>query len=85
MEPKNLDIKGRNLSKVELERLFQYFGNINYLTNTMSIVHSNIAAAQDEEAASIWVQWVLNEALLGFDYIIYKVNGELVFRNQGEE
>ena len=70
MEPKNLDIKGRNLSKEEQERLFQYFDGMDYLTETMNIVQHNIAAAGDEEAASIWVQWILNAGLQGFDSMV---------------
>lgn len=70
MEPKNLDIKGRFLGKEEQEKLFQYFDGMDYLTETMNIVQGNIAAAQDEEAASIWVQWILNAALSDFDSIM---------------
>tara|TARA_B100000131_G_scaffold321162_1_gene371120 strand:+ start:664 stop:1095 length:432 start_codon:yes stop_codon:yes gene_type:complete len=70
MEPKNLDIKGRNLSKEEQKKLFQYFDEMDYLTDTMNIVQRNIVAAQDEEAASIWVQWILNAALQDFDSIV---------------
>ena len=40
MEPKNLDIKGRNLSKEEQKKLYQYFDGMDYLTETMSIVQS---------------------------------------------
>ena len=70
MEPKNLDIKGRNLSKEEQKKLFQYFNGMDYLTETMNIVQGNIAAAGDEEAASIWVQWILNAGLQSFDSIV---------------
>ena len=76
MEPNNLDIKGRSLSKEEQKRLYQYFNGMDYLAKTMNIVRGNIEAAQDEEAASIWVQWILNAALSDFDSIMAALKEE---------
>ena len=70
MEPNNLDIKGRPLSEEERKKLYQYFNKMDYLTDTIHIVEANIAEANDTEAASIWVQWLLNAALGSFDRIV---------------
>ena len=45
MEPSNLDIKERVLTKQEMEKLVEYFDGIDYLTQTMSIISANIAEA----------------------------------------
>ena len=68
-EPKNLDITGRGLSTEEMTNLEQYFNRIDYLTETVSIVEDNIKAAKDVDAASTWVQLMLNVALQSFDNI----------------
>ena len=70
MEPNNLDIKGRPLSEEECKKLYQYFNKMDYLTDTIHTVEANIAEANDTEAASIWVQWLLNAALGSFDRIV---------------
>ena len=69
-EPKNLDITGRRLSTEEMTNLKPYFDRIDYLTETVSIVASNIKAAKNVDAASTWVQWMLNAALQSFDNIM---------------
>ena len=69
-EPKNLDITGRKLSAEEITNLFQYFDGIDYLEETVSIVAGNIKAAKNVDAASTWVQWMLNVALQSFDNIM---------------
>lgn len=67
MEPKDLDITGRQLSKEETDNLLQYFDGIDYLVDTMHIIDANIVNAKNEEAAHTWVQWLLNAALQSFD------------------
>ena len=67
MEPKNINIKGRALSKEEKDNLYQYFDGMDYLVDTMHIVDANIVNAKNEEAAHTWVQWLVNAALASFD------------------
>ena len=55
MEPKDLDITGRQLSKEEIDNLCQYFDGMDYLVDTMHIVDANIVNAKNEEAAHTWV------------------------------
>lgn len=70
MEPSNLDIKERVLTKQEMEKLVEYFDGIDYLTQTMSIISANIAEAGDTEAANIWLQWMINASLSNHDELI---------------
>jgi len=76
MEPKDLDITGRQLSKEEMDNLRQYFNGMDYLVDTMHIVDANIVNAKNEEAAHTWVQWLLNAALQSFDSNIASIRGE---------
>ena len=76
MEPKKLDIKGRQLSGEEHDNLRQYFDGMDYLVDTMHIVDANIVNAKNEEAAHTWVQWLLNAALSSFDSNIESIRGE---------
>jgi len=76
MEPKDLDITGRNLSKEEMDNLRQYFDGMDYLVDTMHIVDANIVNAKNEEAAHTWVQWLLNAALQSFDSNIASIQRE---------
>ena len=76
MEPKDLDITGRQLSKEEIDNLCQYFNGMDYLVDTMHIVNANIVNAKNEEAAHTWVQWLLNAALQSFDSNIASIRGE---------
>tara|TARA_Y100000992_G_C21230473_1_gene475221 strand:+ start:805 stop:1041 length:237 start_codon:yes stop_codon:yes gene_type:complete len=76
MEPRKLDIKGRQLSKEENDNLRQYFDGMDYLVDTMHIVDANIVNAKNEEAAHTWVQWLLNAALQSFDSNIESIRGE---------
>tara|TARA_B100000073_G_scaffold237089_1_gene198408 strand:- start:219 stop:455 length:237 start_codon:yes stop_codon:yes gene_type:complete len=76
MEPKDLDITGRQLSKEEIDNLCQYFNGMDYLVDTMHIVDANIVNAKNEEAAHTWVQWLLNAALQSFDSNIASIRGE---------
>ena len=76
VEPKNLDITGRNLTNAEMDKLRPHFDGLNYLTKTITIVENNIAKAKDTEAASIWVQWLLNAGLQSFDTINQLIEGK---------
>ena len=76
MEPKDLDITGRQLSKEEMDNLRQYFNGMDHLVDTMYIVNANIVNAKNEEAAHTWVQWLLNAALQSFDSNIASIRGE---------
>jgi len=73
-QPAGLDPEGRDLSAEEMENLMQHFDGIDYLTQTMETISGNIAEAKDTAAASTWVQWLLNAALVDFDSIMESIN-----------
>ena len=68
-EPENLVKSGRTIDREEMAKLEPYFDNMNYLIETVKIVEGNIKDANDIDAASTWVQWLLNVALQSFDMI----------------
>ena len=68
-EPENLVKSGRTIEREEMAKLEPYFDNMNYLIETVKIVEGNIKDANDIDAASTWVQWLLNVALQSFDMI----------------
>tara|TARA_B100000287_G_scaffold424691_1_gene469746 strand:- start:17051 stop:17305 length:255 start_codon:yes stop_codon:yes gene_type:complete len=76
VEPKNLDIAGRELTDAELDKLRPHFDGLHYLIDTITTVENNIAKAKDTEAASIWVQWLLNAGLQSFDTINQLIEGK---------
>ena len=76
MEPKDLDITGRALSKEETDNLYQYFNGMDYLVDTMHSVDAKIVNAKNEEAAHTWVQWLVNAALKSFDANIASIREE---------
>lgn len=67
MEPKNLNIKGRDIPPEEMKNLQRHFDGIDYLVDTMHAIDANITNAKDIEAAHTWVQWLINAALQSFD------------------
>ena len=67
MEPKNLNIKGRQIPEEEMANLRRHFDGMDYLIETMHTIDANITDAKDIEAAHTWVQWLLNAALESFD------------------
>ena len=67
MEPKKLDITGRQIPPEEMENLRRHFDGIDYLADTMHAIDANIVNAKDIEAAHTWVQWLVNAALRSFD------------------
>ena len=69
-EPENLVKSGRTIDREEMAKLEPYFDNMNYLIETVKIVEGNIKDANDIDAASTWVQWLLNVALQSFDTIM---------------
>ena len=68
-EPENLVKSGRTIDREEMAKLEPYFDNMNYLIETVKIVEGNIKDANHIDAASTWVQWLLNVALQSFDMI----------------
>jgi len=68
-EPENLVKSGRTIDREEMAKLEPYFDNMDYLIETVKIVEGNIKDANDIDAASTWVQWLLNVALQSFDMI----------------
>ena len=78
VEPKNLDITGRNLTDAEMDKLRPHFDSVSsvLLAKTITIVENSIAEAKDTEAASIWVQWLLNAGLQSFDTINQLIEGK---------
>ena len=76
MEPRNLDITGRDIPEEELANLRQYFNGMDYLVDTMNIVDASIVNARNEQAAHTWVQWLVNAALQSFDSNIESIRGE---------
>ena len=68
-EPENLVKSGRTIDREEMAKLEPYFDNVNYLIDSVKIVEGNIKDANDIDAASTWVQWLLNVALQSFDMI----------------
>ena len=68
-EAENLVKSGRTIDREEMAKLEPYFDNMNYLIATVKIVEGNIKDANDIDAASTWVQWLLNVALQSFDMI----------------
>tara|TARA_B100000287_G_scaffold244958_1_gene230350 strand:+ start:156 stop:401 length:246 start_codon:yes stop_codon:yes gene_type:complete len=69
-EPENLVVSGRDIDHEEMANLRPYFDNMNHLIETVKIVEGNIKDANDIDAASTWVQWLLNVALDSFDVIM---------------
>ena len=72
-EPKNLDITGRRISPEEMANLLPFFSNdINHIVESVHIVEGRIKEAKNIDAASTWVQWLVNVALKSFDSITEK-------------
>ena len=76
MEPKNLEITGRDLTDEELAHLLPYFDGIDYLVDTMHIIDANICEGKNEVAAHAWVQWLVNAALQSFDSNIAAIKNQ---------
>lgn len=76
LQPVDLNPEGRELSTEEIKNLTRHFDGIDYLTTTMRIISANIAEAKDSAAASTWVQWLLNSALVEFDSIMESINNQ---------
>ena len=70
IEPKNLDINGRTINPEEMANLRPFFDDIGLLVETVNIVEGNIREAENVDAASTWVQWLVNVALASFDRIV---------------